>query len=437
MGDWDREENIVLRNHVLPIIALALWTPPAPAQPGSQRLALEECIRRAQAAQSNVTIARQQAAVARYGRIEARANFLPQVGLGGLYAYNSPLSADPNAFSYVSANGIREYSTLGTIGLELDTSGRLRAQLARAKADEAAAAANVVLSERDLKRAVSTAYYRVLLARHLAETASSNLAEAQAFESRSRLLVADQEVARADLIKASAQVAFFEQAVNAAELEAKLANHELASFWTRDVEGPLPLADALSEPLPLPESEPPSSTPYLRRPEFGLLEAERQGFAADARRARAEMLPQLSLVQQYGFDATHFSFADRGYATFVQLQVPVFDWFRSHSAERQSELQAQQVEAKREMAARAFSREYRDALARVDLLYSQIAIAEKQVQLSEENLRLSRVRYEGGEGLALDVVAAQSQLAQARANYFSAKANYLNARVDLEVAAGK
>ena len=47
------------------------------------------------------------------------------------------------------------------------------------------------------------------------------------------------------------------------------------------------------------------------------------------------------------------------------------------------------------------------------------------------------LRYEGGEGLALDLVAAQNQLAQARTNYYTAVANYLNARADLEVAAGK
>ncbi|MCL4403092.1 MAG: TolC family protein, partial [Acidobacteria bacterium] len=341
------------------------------------------------------------------------------------------------AFSFVALSGIREYSTLGNVGLELDTSGRLRAQLARARADEAAAAADIRLSERDLRRAVSASYYRVLLARRLVQVAKDNLSEAQAFESRSRLLVEQQEAARADFIKASAEAAFFEQAVNNAELEARLANHELASFWTGDVEGPVPLDDVLSGPLPLPQPQPLSASPYLGRPEFRLFEAQKQGFMADARRARADMLPQLSLIQQYGVDATRFSFADRGYATFVHLNVPVFDWFRARSAARQSELQARQVDATRRMAERVFSKEYRDALARVDLLYSQIATTEKQVRLSEDNLRLSRVRYEGGEGLALDVVAAQTQLAQARANYFAARANYLNARVDLEVAEGK
>jgi outer membrane protein len=175
----------------------------------------------------------------------------------------------------------------------------------------------------------------------------------------------------------------------------------------------------------------------MRRPEFNLLDAQKRGFEADAQRAMADRLPQLSFVTQYGFDSTRISMADRGYAGFVQLNIPVFDWFRSQSAAKQFQLQARQVDIQREIAARTFSKEYRDALARVDMIYSQIAISEKQVKLSEEDLRLARVRYEGGEGLALDVVTAQQQLAQARTNYLTARANYMIARVDLEVAAGQ
>ena len=59
------------------------------------------------------------------------------------------------------------------------------------------------------------------------------------------------------------------------------------------------------------------------------------------------------------------------------------------------------------------------------------------MSLSEENLRLSRVRYDGGEGPALDVVAAQTQLAQARTNLYTTLARYLESRADLELAAGR
>ena len=158
---------------------------------------------------------------------------------------------------------------------------------------------------------------------------------------------------------------------------------------------------------------------------------------ADARRAQAELFPQASVVFQYGIDSLRPHLADRGYAAFVNVGLPVFDWLRIHSQTRQFELRAQQVETERKMAERAFSKEYQDALARVEQFYSQISLAREQVKLSEENLRLARLRYDGGEGLALDVVSAQNQLAQARANYYTALASYQNGRADLEVASGR
>ena len=414
---------------------LAILAIPALCQPAPKPLTLDDCIRLAQSAQSTVSLARQQTEIARYGITQARANFLPQGSIGNVYTYNSPLLNDRQTFSFIALNGIREYSSLASVGVEIDTSGRLRAQLARARADQDAAGANLGITERDLRRAVIAAYYRLLLARRLVQVERDTLAEAQSFEKRTRLLFQNGEAAQADVVKASAQVAFLEQAVNTAELDARLANHQLASFWTSNVADPLLLVDVLDEPPPQPE--PPAGTPFMRRLEFRLLDAQRLGFLADARRARADRLPQLSLATEYGIDSTHVRIRDRGYASFVHLNIPVFDWFRARSASRQFRLQAQQVETSRNIAERTFSKDYRDALARVESLYSQIEIADRQARLSEDNLRLSRVRYEGGEGLALDVVAAQSQVAQARANYFSAKTNYLNARADLEVASGR
>ena len=87
---------------------LALFITSVVAQSSSQPLILDECVRRAEAAQSNVTIARQQAEIARYARIQATANFLPQATVGGLFGYNSPLLGNAGTFSYVSANGIRD-----------------------------------------------------------------------------------------------------------------------------------------------------------------------------------------------------------------------------------------------------------------------------------------------------------------------------------------
>lgn len=407
------------------------------AQP-NQPLTLDDCIRLAQSAQSTVTLARQQAEIARYGITAARAGFLPQAAANTAFIYNSPLPRNREEFSFVSANGIREYVGAGAVNLDVDTSGRLRAQMARARADADAASANMMLSQRDLKRAVTATYYRLLLARHLVQVTLESLKEAQSFEQRTTLLFQGQEAARADVVKAHAETQFLQQSLNAAQLEARMANHDMASFWTVEVEAELSVADRLEEPPPVPDPSTPSTArPFMNRFEFRLYDAQLRGFQADARRARADRLPQLSFLFEYGLDSNRVAWSDRGYLFSANLHIPIFDWFRARSNQRQLQLQANQVQTQATIAERTYSREYRDALASVELIFAQIAITQEQVNASLENLRLARVRYEGGEGSALDVVAAQSQLTQARTNFYAAKANYLNARADLEVTAGR
>jgi outer membrane protein len=413
----------------------------AAAQSAAKPLSLDDCVRLAQGAQSTISVARQEAEIARYGVDRARAGFFPKVQVNNTFIYNSPQLGNPGEFSFVALNGIREYNSQLIAVQDLDVSGRLRAELARARADRDAAAASLNLSQRDLKRAVSASFYRTLLARHLVQSARDTLAEAQAFADRTQLLFEQGEAAQADVLKAASEVAFLEQSLIASQLDAEVANHDLASFWTDAVGDALSLEDPLSQPLPSLESilgaAPSTGALYLRRPEFGLLDAQRQGFLADSRRTRADLFPQASFAFQYGIDSLHLRIRDRGYAAFVSLNIPVFDWFKTQNLVRQFQLKAQQVQVNREMATRTFSKEYQDAMSRLKSLAQQVALTEKQVKLSEDNLRMSRVRYDGGEGAALEVVAAQNQLALARTNYYTALASFWNAKVDLEVATGQ
>ncbi len=408
-----------------------------PGQQASPPLTLQDCIRLAISVPSTVSVARQEREIAVRESTQARAGFLPQSRLVSGFTYNSPLLNDRSTFSFLPLNGIREYSTLFTVTQDVDTSGRLRADLSRARAAREAASASLALTERDLKRNVTAAYYRLVLARQVAVVASEALKEGRSFEQRTKLLFEGGEAAQADVVKASAQAAFLQQALNSAELDARLANQDLASYWTEDSGKPLNIADAFDEALPAPEAQAAPAGVFLRRPEFNLLDAQKKGFQADARRARAGLLPQLGLVFQYGVDSTALRIRDRGYAAFLNLDIPLFDWMKARAAMQQARTRVDQITAGRAISARAFSRDYLSALDRVKQLYEQISLTREQARLAAEDLRLSRVRYEGGEGSALDVVTAQNQSAQARTNHYTTIANYLNARADLEVASGR
>jgi outer membrane protein TolC len=119
------------------------------------------------------------------------------------------------------------------------------------------------------------------------------------------------------------------------------------------------------------------------------------------------------------------------------VSFPVFDWFRTLNAAKQFTARAQQVAETRSIAERRYSQEYSAAFARVGRLREQIDQAKEQMAFAEEDFNLSRIRYEGGEGAAVDVVVAQGQLVQARSAYYTTLANYLSAKLDLEVAAGR
>jgi outer membrane protein TolC len=205
-------------------ILVTALTGTAVGQPSEPPLTMEECIRRAISVPSQVSLARRDREIADRDRAQARAGFLPHSAASLGYAYTSPSQMDRSTFSFVAANGIREFIGLASIFQEIDTSGRIRAEYARAKAGQDVASTSLAIAERDLKRAVAAAYYRLLLARHLVDVIRSTLAESESFERRARLLSDAGEAARADVVKASTQVAFLRQSLTSAELAATLAS---------------------------------------------------------------------------------------------------------------------------------------------------------------------------------------------------------------------
>ena len=412
-------------------LALLIAIPQCVAQLPAAKLTLADCIRLADSVPSAVSVARQEARIAALGVTVARAALLPGSSFTGGAAFNS---TGPNGSRYVALNGAREYISTANIGLEIDTSGRLRAAYARSKVDQQIAEAGTGITVRDLHRAVTIAYYRLLVSRKLTDAAELSLVEARSFEDRTKKLFTGGEVAQADVVKASAQVASFDQTKRAAELDARLANQDLASFWTSDVDKPLELEDVLIQPPPTPIA---ATTSYLKRPEFRIFDLQSQGFLLDAKRARAALYPQVALNYQYGIDANQYRWSERGAAAFLTVNVPIFDWFKARSLAQQFTLKAEQTSNTRKVTERAFSRDYENARTRATSLFEQIRLAESQVRLFQENLKLSQIRYEGGEGPALDVVVAQTQLQQARTNYFNTLLQYASASADLEVARGQ
>jgi outer membrane protein TolC len=426
-------------------IILLLWLCPSLSAEDSA-LSLEDCIELAMAAPSTATAAERGVDAAEEGRRVAKADLLPGVGARSGYNYTSPVTNGPNPFSFVANNGVREYLALAESSWELDLSGRLRAGLALARANRDLAAADARIARRDLRRAVAVAYYDLLFARRAEGLEEAALEQARQFERLTRTRQSQGESSMADVYKAVTQTASFEQRLSQARLDAQLANQVLASFWTADADIPVRLQDRLDNPTAPPDAvaargaggEPGAvSSIVSTRPELGRLDALSEQQRAARSAARAQLRPQAAAVVQYGLDANQVSIDQRGYAAYVNLSVPVFDWFRSRGLSRQASYREEQIRLQREESERAFARDYLRAKASTRSWFERMPIAQRAADAAQQNLRLTRLLYESGEGLMLDVVTAQSQATDAGRAYYAAVAQYERSLIELEVASGR
>jgi outer membrane protein TolC len=97
-----------------------------------------------------------------------------------------------------------------------------------------------------------------------------------------------------------------------------------------------------------------------------------------------------------------------GYSAMATLDIPVWDWLATEHKVKQSEI-------KRDAAKVALTATQRRLIAQLDEVYAEAQVARDQlasldlsVATAGESLRLTRLRYTGGEATAFEVVDAQS-----------------------------
>jgi outer membrane protein len=203
--------------------------------------------------------------------------------------------------------------------------------------------------------------------------------------------------------------------------------------------GALTLTDPLrfvDEPLPAPESLVAQASE--NRPEVRIAEEEIKVNQLEREAVRAEYLPSLQFVGDYGVSGitpTNTTLPTRRVA--VQLNVPVFNGGLTRgretvaaSRERQAELALGNVRGQVE-------EDVRFALVTLRTAAAQVRASDESVRLAERELEMARDRFRAGVADNLEVVGAQTALADARDAQVQALAAYNAARLNLAAAQGR
>ena len=203
--------------------------------------------------------------------------------------------------------------------------------------------------------------------------------------------------------------------------------------------GALTLTDQLrfvEEPLPTVETAV-AQAAHDRR-EIQVAEEENRVSELELKSARAEHLPSLEVLGDYGSSGItpdRFDLPTRRVA--VQLNVPIFNGGLTQgrvtaaaSRERQTELELANVRGQVE-------EDVRLALTTLRTAAVQVRAAEESVTLAQRELEMARDRFRAGVGDNLEVITAQTSLANARVAQVTALAQHNAARLNLAAALGR
>lgn len=206
---------------------------------------------------------------------------------------------------------------------------------------------------------------------------------------------------------------------------------------------PLGSTLVLTDPLrfttePLPQADTAVSEALTRRAEVLISEAQVSMFNLERKAVVDEYLPSLQVVGDYGVSGitpTDTALPTRRVA--VQLNVPIFNGGLTRgrltvatSRQHQAELQLGNVRGQVEQDVRL-------ALSTLRTTVERVNAADEAMRLAERELEMSRDRFRAGVADNLEVISAQTSLANARAAQVQALAAYNAARLNLAAASGR
>ncbi|MGD1840183.1 MAG: TolC family protein [Thermonemataceae bacterium] len=184
---------------------------------------------------------------------------------------------------------------------------------------------------------------------------------------------------------------------------------------------------------------------YENRIEYNLLETNENLLQLDLKNQRTNYLPNLSAFFTFGYNAGTdefdglFDFGNNWFQYGVvglRLNIPFFDGGQREYKIQQTKLEMKKMEIDRENLEKSIDFESKQAQINYRNAVTSLTTQKENMELAQEVLRVTRIKYVEGVGSNLEVVDAETSYKEAETNYYSALYDALVARVDLQKALG-
>ena len=383
-------------------------------------ISLDAAIRRAQTNESAFATALAGSRSAQLDRYIARAGLLPSATFHNQYLFTqgngstdrigqTTLSPAPR---FIANNAVHEYASLGIVNEVVGLQQFAAVGLAGANA--AKAAAELEIARRGLVQTVVGLYYGLAAAETKFAATERSLNQATSFLTLTQQREAARESAHADVLKAEIQQQQRIRDVADARLAMSRAHLELGVLLYPDPRTPYQ-TEAISPPI-LPDRANVEVIAAKNNVELKSALASLHASEAEITSARSAYLPDLALNFTYGIDAPQYAIngpgktRNLGYSASATLDIPLWDWLATEHKVKQSQIRRDAAKVVLSATERRLIASLAEFYDEANAAHDQLASLDNSATIAQESLRLTELKYKGGEGSVLEVVDAQNSL---------------------------
>lgn len=302
---------------------------------------------------------------------------------------------------------------------------------------------NIEASTQNTLHSIDQAYWTVVSVHHKKKLAESYLAVVKKLDDDVSKMIREGVATRADGLKVDVKVNEAEMSLTQAENGLALAKMLLCQLCGMDVDSNITLADENADNIveQADDAQADRAVAMENRPELKLLQNSADMSRQATKLVRAAYLPQVLLTGGYvatnpnvfnGFERKLSGMWNVG----VMVRVPLWNWMEGTYKVRASRIATTIVELERDDIREKIDLQVSQSQFKVKEANRRLAMATKNVENAEENLRCANLGFKEGVISTTDVMAAQTAWVQAQSQKIDAEVDVKMSQVNLKKALG-
>ncbi|MGD8227781.1 MAG: TolC family protein [Desulfobacteraceae bacterium] len=407
---------------------------------------LEESIAEAMAKSWDIRAKQERIYQANYGEKQAKAEFLPKLGITYGYTRQSEVRTFRSTLMAgggdIAVSSQDNYQWRGTMRQPIFTGFSLISSYNLAKLGIDQAELELELAKLDLALGVKEAYFNILaadkgveVAQKDVESRGSNYKVASSFYKVGMIPIND-------LLQAEVELANAQQNLVKAQNAAKRTRAAFNTVLSRPIREPVEVEDILTYKPAVGDYESYLKQALENRPEIMALDVNILQADEQIRLAKSKNYPEIALTYEYikegdTPDVSGSPFHDAGrWEAMAVASWTFWEWGKTYYSAKEKRSLKKELMQTRMFLEDNIRLELKEAMLGLEEAEKNIPTTKKAVESAEENVRVSNERYKAQVTTITEVLDAQTRLSQARLNYYTALYDHNLARARLERAIG-